>query len=114
VCSAISNAHRLLQHNTWAGCSHAVQGGSQAAAAARDPAQYGITPELERFVCSLTYSTFRSVWIPKLLLSRLLFVKLAPGMHALAETCVVLLVTGCCCACVQRVPVGQPGCAVGP
>lgn len=34
------------------------QGSSQAAAAGRDPAQYGITPELERFVCSLTYSTF--------------------------------------------------------
>lgn len=26
-----------------------------------DPQQLGITPELERFVCSLTYSTFR--WV---------------------------------------------------
>jgi hypothetical protein len=36
-----------------------VQGGPAGVGTAPDPTKYGITPELERFVCSLTYSTFR-------------------------------------------------------
>jgi hypothetical protein len=41
----------------------ARQGQPQDEAPPPDPVQYGISPELERFVASLTYSTFRWVGV---------------------------------------------------